>query len=54
LQGHVPLQFTLSQVGNCRIRAAGRDLTPVRRDGDLSYYELSAHAAGPLEAICRH
>ncbi len=54
LQGHVPLQFTLAHVQSCHVRVGGRDLNPVRRDGALSYYELPAHAARPLEALCRH
>lgn len=54
LQGHVPLQFTLANVQSCRVRVAGRDVTPVRRDGVLSHYELPDHAARPLEAICRN
>ena len=54
LQGHVPLQFTLENDQPCRVRVAGRDLTPVRRDGALSYYTLPAHAARPLETICRY
>jgi len=35
-------------------RAGGRELTPVRRDAHLSYYEIQAHAARPLEALCRN
>ncbi len=54
LQGHVPLQFTLANAQACQVRAGGRVLTPVRREGALSYYELQAHAARPLEAICRY
>ena len=52
--GHVPLQVTLANAEGCRVRAGGRDLTPTRRDGDLSTYQLSGHAARPLEAICRN
>ena len=54
LQGHVPLQFTLAHVQSCRVRVAGRDITPVRRDGVFFHYELLDHAARPLEAICRN
>ena len=54
LQGHVPLQFTLAHVQSCRVRVAGRDITPVRRDGVFFHYELPDHAARPLEALCRH
>ena len=54
LEGHVPLQFTLAHGDACRVRAGGRDLVPTRRVGSLSYYELKAHAARPLEAICRN
>ena len=49
----VPLAFTLAHADACRIRVAGHDLKPVRRIANLSYYELKAHAARPLEAICR-
>ncbi len=54
LKGHVPLQFTLANADNCRVRVGERDLTPVRREGALTHYELPAHAARPLEAICRY
>ena len=54
LEGHVPLAFTLAHADACRIRVAGHDLKPVRRTANLAYYELKAHAARPLEAICRH
>jgi len=54
LEGNVPLAFTLAHAEACRIRVAGRDLQPTRRVGPLSYYELKAHAARPLEAICRY
>lgn len=54
LEGQVPLQFTFANSEACRVRAAGHDLTPTRRVDNLSYYELKAHAARPLEAICRY
>jgi hypothetical protein len=53
LVGTVPLKFTLAHAQACRVRAGGHDLTPTRRAANLSYYELKAHAARPLEAICR-
>jgi hypothetical protein len=53
LKGHVPLQFTVAHADGCRVRLAGRDLTPVRRVGKLSYFELKTHAAGPIETHCR-
>lgn len=53
LVGHMPLRITLAQTERCRIRAAGRDLIPSRgRDGHF-HYQLTSHAARPLEAICR-
>jgi hypothetical protein len=54
LAGHVPLQVTLAGADACTVRAGGRVLKPLRRDGDLSFYQLTEHAARPLEAICRH
>lgn len=53
LEGKVPLQFTLDRVAGCRVRAGGKDLTPVARQGTRSHYALSAHAARPLEALCQ-
>ena len=53
LAGHVPLKFTLSNAQGCRVRVAGQDLMPIQRVGHLSHYEIKAHAARPLEAICR-
>ena len=53
LKGHVPLKFTVAHAERCRVRLAGRDLTPVRRVGQLSYFELKSHAAGPIETHCR-
>lgn len=53
LNGYVPLQVTLANADGCRVRAGGRDLTPTRRQGELSTYQLTDHAARPLEAICR-
>lgn len=54
LEGNVPLKFTLTHAETCRVRAGGRDIAPTRRVADLSHYELKAHAARPLETICRH
>lgn len=54
LAATVPLRFTLANAQSCRVRAAGRDLTPVRRDANLAFFEIQAHAARPLEAICRN
>jgi polysaccharide biosynthesis protein PelA len=53
LKGHVPLEFAVAHADSCRVRVAGRDLTPVRRTGKLSYFELKTHAAGPIETYCR-
>ena len=53
LAGNVPLKFTLANAQGCRVRVAGRDLAPVQHVGHLTYYEIKAHAARPLEAICR-
>ena len=53
LAGHVPLQVTLANADACTVRAGGRTLKPVRRDGSLSFYQLTENAARPLEAICR-
>lgn len=53
LEGNVPLKFTLTHTDTCRVRAGGHDLVPTRRVANLSHYELKAHAARPLEAICR-
>ena len=54
LEGHVPLEFTLAYARGCRVRVAGRELQAVRREGVLSHYKISAHAARPLETICAH
>ncbi|MBP7493070.1 MAG: endo alpha-1,4 polygalactosaminidase [Rhodoferax sp.] len=53
LTGHVPLRFTLANVGSCQIAVGGKNLLPVSRANHLSHYELKDHAARPLEAICR-
>lgn len=53
LAGHAPLKFTLANAETCRVRAGGRDLTPVRRFAGISHYEIKSHVARPLEAICR-
>jgi hypothetical protein len=53
LKGHVPLQFAVAHADACRVRLAGRDLTPVQRVANVSYFELKTHAAGPIEAYCR-
>lgn len=54
LEGHVPLEFTLTNVAGCRVRVAGRELQAQRRDGALSHYKIPAHAARPLETLCPH
>lgn len=54
LEGNVALKFTLANAQACRVRIAGQDLVPTQRIGNLTYYETKAHAARPLEAICRH
>ena len=54
LQGNVPLRFALAHVRDCEVSANGKTITAARSDADTSYYELNAHAAGPLEAICRN
>jgi hypothetical protein len=53
LAGNVPLKFTLANAGSCRVRVAGADISPTKRDAHFSHYELKAHVARPLEAICR-
>lgn len=54
LAGEVPLSFTLAEAGNCRVTGAGQEIRPTRgRDGYL-HYRLNHHAAGSIEAICRH
>jgi uncharacterized protein (TIGR01370 family) len=54
LRAQVPVKFTLANVEGCGVRASGQALQPVRREANLSYYEISDHAARPLEAICRN
>ena len=54
LAGQVPLQFTLAHATGCRVTVAGRELTPSRSQAEFSHYQLSTHAARPLEAICRN
>jgi polysaccharide biosynthesis protein PelA len=54
LAGHVPLQFTLAHAVRCRVTVAGRELTPSRSQNEFSHYQLSTHAARPIEAICRN
>lgn len=54
LAGNVPLKFTLTHAEACRVRVGGHDLTPTRRAANLAHYELKAHAARPLETICRY
>ena len=54
LAGQVPLQFTLAHAARCRVTVAGRELTPSRSQAEFSHYQLSTHAARPLEAICRN
>jgi hypothetical protein len=53
LSGHVPLQFTLAHTQSCRVKAGGRELTPVRQTAGFSHFEIKDHVARPLEAICR-
>ncbi|MFZ2220310.1 MAG: hypothetical protein WAV85_16750 [Rhodoferax sp.] len=52
-KGHVPLQFTVAHADDCRVRMGGRNLTPARREGKLSHFELKTHATGPIEIRCR-
>ena len=52
LSAHAPLQFSLANVRACRVRVAGRDLTPVSVTEDTSEFEIKDYAARPLEAIC--
>lgn len=54
LGAHVPLQFALADADACTVRAGGRTLTPMRREGGVSHYQITEHAARPLEAICRY
>jgi len=53
LQAHVPLVFSLANSGSCRIEADGRPLEPSRRDGGITHYRLTDHAAATIEALCR-
>lgn len=53
LAGNVPLKFTLANAQACRVRVAGKDIAPTQRIANLSHYEIKAHAARPLETICR-
>jgi hypothetical protein len=53
LSGHVPLQFTLAHAQSCRVKAGGRELSPVRQSVGFSHFEIKDHVARPLEAICR-
>jgi uncharacterized protein (TIGR01370 family) len=53
LSGHVPLKFVLANAQNCQVRVEGRELAAVRREAELTYFEIKNHAARPLEAICR-
>ncbi len=52
-KGHVPLQFTVAHADDCRVRMGGRNLTPARREGKLSHFELKTQATGPIEIRCR-
>ena len=54
LAAHVPLQFSMANVRDCRVRVGGRDLTPIRVADDTSEFQIKDHAARPLEAICAH
>lgn len=53
LKGHVPLEFTVAHADNCRVRLAGRDLSPIRRVGNLSYFEVKTLTAGLIETRCK-
>ena len=53
LAGQVPLQVTLANAARCRVSVAGREITPIRTQDEFFHYQLSTHAARPLEAICR-
>ena len=52
LQGHVPLEFALANAERCSVSADGRALAAQRRDGALTHFRLSAHAA-TIELRCR-
>lgn len=52
LEGYVPLQVTLANVDGCRVRAGGRELKPVRRDGAMASYQMTERNARPLEVLC--
>ena len=53
LKGHVPLQFAVAHAETCRVRMEGRELTPVRRVADTSYFDLKAQTSGPIEVFCQ-
>ncbi|MDD2923904.1 bifunctional glycoside hydrolase 114/ polysaccharide deacetylase family protein [Rhodoferax sp.] len=53
LSGYVPLKFTLANSQGCQVRVSGRVVTPVRRHGDVSEFEIKDHVARPLETLCR-
>ncbi len=52
LSGYVSMKFSLAHVQACRVRVAGRELKPVRVTGDTSEFEITEHAARPLETLC--
>lgn len=52
LSGYVPMKFSLAHVQGCRVRVAGRELKPIRVNGDTSEFEITEHAARPLETLC--
>ena len=53
LVGHVPLAFTLAHAENCKVQVAGREVAPTRRVNGQYHYQITSHAARPLEATCR-
>jgi len=52
LRAHVPLEFALANAERCSVSADGRALAAQRRDGALTHFRLSAHAA-TIELRCR-
>lgn len=52
LRAHVPLEFALANAERCSVSADGRTLAAQRRDGALSHFRLTAHAA-TIELRCR-
>ncbi len=54
LIGHVPLAFTLAHAERCTVTAEGRLLKPRRSDDGNDHYQITSHAARPIEATCRN